>query len=99
MSPMLTFGGGDGWLAPLETGFLTTIPSMGDGVTGNATERSIAYSADANHLYLPSRQPGTGNNVLVMDANTGVQVAALNMTDVGGGIFPINAVSASASGH
>jgi hypothetical protein len=43
MTPLASFGGGDGWLAPGEGGYAF----LG---TGN-NERSISYGASTNHLY------------------------------------------------
>ncbi len=94
MQAMTSFGGGDGWLAPDETGFTTTVSAL---TSTGATERSLAYSQDSNHLYVTTR--GNGDVVMILDANTAVQVGALDMTGVGGGDLGLNSVSASIEGH
>jgi hypothetical protein len=96
MQALSTFGG-DGWLAPGETGYLASITAMGSSTTTpSASERSIAYSANTDHLYITSRQGGV--RMLVLDPYTGQEVGALDTTGVSGGALPINMVSASASG-
>jgi len=97
MSPLTGFGGADGWLAPGEEGFLTSITALGSSTTTpSAAERSIAYSANTDHLYVTTRQGGS--QVMILDPYTGTQVSSLDTTGVGGGALPINSITASASG-
>ncbi len=90
MTPLTSFAG-DGWLEPGEVSWLSSTI---------ATERSIAYSAAANELYVASR--GTGVNVRILNAATGTEInvanSGLDMTGVSGGIFPINCVSVAEDG-
>lgn len=88
IAPLTTFGGGDGWLAPLEGGqtFLTT----------GSTERGIAYSPTTNHLYLASR--AVGNTVRILDAVTGLETGTLNTTGIAGGTFALNKIVTGADG-
>ena len=86
IAPLLSFGGGDGWLAPGEGGytFLTT----------GATERGIAYGN--GHVYLVSR--AGGNNVRILDSLTGADLGGLNTTGISGGTFAVNMPATSADG-
>ena len=70
IAPLLSFGGGDGWLAPGEGGhtFLGT---------GN-NERGLAYGN--GHVYLVSRTGGT--NVRILNPTTGADLGGLNVTGV-----------------
>jgi hypothetical protein len=77
MAPLSTFGGGDGWLSPAEGS-----PYLG---TAN-NERGIAFGN--GHLYLVSRN--SGNNVRIMDPNTGADLGGLNVTGITGGPFGVN---------
>jgi hypothetical protein len=82
LSPLTTFGGGDGWLNAAGDS-----PYLG---TGNL-ERGIAYSPVNNHLYLVSRLAG-GPFVRVLDGTTGADLGSLNTSGVTGGTFPLNKV-------
>jgi len=88
LSPLTSFGGGDGWLAPGEGGytFLTT----------GTTERGLAYSSITNHLYLVSR--AGGNNVRILNPATGADLGTLNVTGIAGGTFTIDMVSVGDDG-
>ena len=90
MSPLTTFAG-DGWLAPLEVSWLSD--------TG-ATERSIAYSASNDTLYVASRNGGP--HIRMLDGTAGTELNAASegvaMTGVSGGTFPINCVAATPDG-
>jgi hypothetical protein len=86
LSPLSTFGGGDGWLAPGEGGytFLTT---------GN-TERGLAYGN--GHLYLVSRNGG--NFIRILNPTTGADLGQLDTTGISGGTFAVNMVAAGGDG-
>jgi hypothetical protein len=93
MSPLLTFGGGDGWLSPGEggTSYLTT----------GATDRGIAYNPVTRNLYLASRANVGGDSIhiRVLNGATGVDTGVeLNDTGVTGGTFPINHVATGSDG-
>src|SRR5438477_11178989 len=78
LSPLSTFGGGDGWLAPGEGGYAFL------GTANN--ERGLAYGN--GHVYLVSRAGGT--NVRILDSASGADLGALNVTGVSGGTFAVN---------
>jgi hypothetical protein len=86
ISPLVGFGGGDGWLAPGEGGYTY----LG---TGN-NERGLAYGN--GHLYLVSRTGG--NNVRILNPTTGADLGGLNMTGISGGTFPVNMVAVGGDG-
>jgi hypothetical protein len=80
LSPLSTFGGGDGWLAPGENTFLQT---------GN-NERGLAYNPVTNNLYFTSRSGAL--SVRVLNALTGVETGTLNVTGITGGTFALNKI-------
>ena len=90
MSPLTGFAG-DGWLAPLEVSWLSD---------SAATERSIAYSAANNTLYVASRTGGP--HIRMLDADTGAELNAgsegVAMTGVSGGTLAINCIAATPDG-
>ncbi len=86
LSPLTSFGGGDGWLAPGEGGY----KFLGTGTL----ERGLAFGND--HLYLVSRQEGT--NVRILDPQTGADLGGLNVTGVAGGTFAANMVGVGGDG-
>jgi hypothetical protein len=90
MVPLTGFAG-DGWLAPGEVSWLS-------GTT--ATERSIAYSAVADHLYVASRNGGTF--IRILDAVTGAEVITpnngVNTSGISGGTLPLSAVAVAGDG-
>jgi PEP-CTERM motif len=88
LTPYTSFGGGDGWLAPGENGY-TFLGTAG-------TERGLAFGHD--HLYLVSRNGG--NNVRILDKNSGADVGALITPPeiISGGTFPLNNVAVSDEG-
>src|SRR2546430_15519767 len=90
MSPLLSFGGGDGWLAPGEGGYAY----LG---TGN-NERGLAFGN--GHVYLVSHASvsGTAANVRILDPLTGADLGGLNNTGVSGGTFVVNASGGGADG-
>ena len=90
MSPFLTFGGADGWLAPGEGG----TAYLG---TGN-NERGLAYGN--GHVYLVSHAnvSGTTANVRILDATTGADLGGLNNTGISGGTFLVNNIAVGGDG-
>jgi hypothetical protein len=87
ISPLSTFGGGDGWLAPGEGGYTY----LGTG----SLERGLAYYG--GHLYLVSRNGG--NNIRVLNAYTGADLGTpLNTTGISGGTFAVNMAGVGADG-
>jgi hypothetical protein len=97
MTPLLSFGNGDGWLAPDEPNTPTGDPNLYLSSANN--ERGIAYDAATAHLYLASR----GNSsfgVRILNAITGEDVGSLNADPavINGGTFPLNMVAVGADG-
>jgi len=86
LSPLSSFGGGDGWLAPGEGGYAF----LG---TGN-NERGLAFGN--GHLYLVSRSGG--NNIRILDSVTGTDLGSLNNSIITGGTFPVNMVGVGGDG-
>jgi hypothetical protein len=90
MAPLSGFAG-DGWLAPGEVSWLSGTA---------ATERSIAYSAVADHLYVASRTGGTF--IRILNAATGAEVITpengVNTSGISGGTFPLSAVAVAGDG-
>jgi len=85
-SPLTSFGGGDGWLAPGEGGYTY----LG---TGNL-ERGLAYGN--NHLYLVSRNGGSF--IRILDSLTGADLGFLDSTGITGGTFAVNTVAVGSDG-
>ncbi len=87
VNPMTSFGhaGSPGWLRPTNGYSYLTV--------GN-TERGLAYGN--GQLYLVSR--AGGNFIRRLDATTGSDLGALDMTGVIGGTFAINMVGVAADG-
>lgn len=87
LEPLASFSGG--WLAPLEVSWLSD--------TG-ATERSIAYSASENRVYVASRNGG--NYIRILDADTAAELGGdgVSMGGVSGGFFAISGVGVSGDG-
>ena len=90
LSPLTTFGGGDGWLAPGEGGYAY----LG---TGN-NERGLGYGN--GHLYLVSHANvgGTTANVRILDPLTGVDLGGLNNSGISGGTFTVNTIGVGGDG-
>jgi hypothetical protein len=90
LSPLTSFGGGDGWLAPGEGGYAY----LG---TGN-NERGLAYGN--GHVYLVSHANigGTTANVRILDASTGADLGGLNNTGISGGNSIVNNIAVSGDG-
>jgi hypothetical protein len=86
ISPLSTFGGGDGWLSPGEGGYTY--------LTTGSTERGLGYGN--GHLYLVSRNGG--NFIRILNPTTGADLGALNTTGVSGGTFAVNLVAAGGDG-
>src|SRR5438067_13880403 len=87
ISPLSSFGGGDGWLAPGEGGYTFL------GTANN--ERGLAYGN--GHVYLVSRTGG--NNVRILDPLTATDLGGLNVTGITGGTFAVNAAATGSDGQ
>jgi hypothetical protein len=96
LSPLATFGGGDGWLAPGEGGYAY----LG---TGNL-ERGMAYNPATGHVLLVSRANPTstnGQNVRILDGSTGADLGGLQGTGTlaaSGATFAVNMVGVADDG-
>jgi len=86
MTPLSSFGGGDGWLAPGEGGYTFL------GTANN--ERGLAYGN--GHLYLVSRNGG--NFIRILDPTTGADLGVLNNSGISGGTFAVNMVAVGGDG-
>ena len=86
VSPLSSFGSGDGWLSPGEGGYTF----LG---TGNL-ERGLAFGN--NQLYLVSRNGGV--NVRRLSPITGGDLGGLDVTGISGGTFAANMVAVSHDG-
>src|SRR3954469_18271564 len=88
LTPLSTFGGGDGWLAPGEGGYTFL------GTANN--ERGLAFGN--GHVYLVSRTGG--NSVRILNGTTGTDLGGLdtNAATVTGGTFPVNAAGVGSDG-
>jgi hypothetical protein len=99
LTPLATFGGGDGWLAPGE---YEDYPYL----LNNNLERGLAYGN--GHLYLVSRQGASngGSNIRILDPAVGVDPNTqtdLGGLDIGsgiisGGTFNVNMIGVGGDG-
>jgi len=87
ISPLASFGGGDGWLSPGEGGYAYL-------TTGN-TERGLAYAN--GHLYLSSRA-ASGTAVRILNPQTGAELGVLDSTGITGGTFALSMLAAGGDG-
>jgi hypothetical protein len=92
LSPMSSFGGGDGWLAPNE------VPAIALG-TANL-ERGMAYNPVTGNLILVSRDGNRGNPIQSINGSTGAFNANLQQGSgiVTGGTFTTNLVGVADDG-
>lgn len=86
VSPLGSFGSGDGWFSPGEGGY----SFLG---TGNL-ERGLAFGN--NQLYLVSRNGGV--NIRRLSPITGADLGGLDTTGVSGGTFAANMVAVAQDG-
>lgn len=86
VSPLSSFGSGDGWYSPGEGGY----PYLG---TANL-ERGLAFGN--GELYLLSRQGGI--NVRRLSPITGTDLGGLDVTGIAGGTFAANMVGVGGDG-
>ena len=84
MTPLSTWGT-NGWLAPGANAFVTT----------GTTERGLAFGN--GHVYLVSR--AGGNNVEILDQNSGSIVGSLSTTGISGGTFAVSAAAVGGDGQ
>jgi hypothetical protein len=88
LTPLTSFGGGDGWLAPGDRAYLTT----------DNTQRGLAYNPTTGHLLLVNRSGGLSINIL--DAASGDDVGALSQGTgiIAGGTFVGSALGVADDG-
>lgn len=67
-----------------------------DYITSTANERGIAINPITGHVLIVSRS--TGNQIAILDGDTGAEMGFLDMTDVAGGTFPISALGVADDG-
>ncbi|WP_210417848.1 PEP-CTERM sorting domain-containing protein [Bythopirellula goksoeyrii] len=87
LTPLNSFGGGDGWLAPGESGF---------NPQTNATVRGITYNEVTNRVYVVDRDGGLFVDVL--DGDTGLPVGSLDVTGITGGTFALSQIDVADDG-
>lgn len=103
LTPMGSFGGGDGWRAPNE---ILGGDSAGTTNNGNynylgtgALERGLAYNPVTGNLILVSRSTA-GTSIRILNGQTGVDVGSLNLSTgiISGGTFAVNMVGVADDG-
>jgi hypothetical protein len=87
LTPLSSFGGGDGWLAPNEMGF---------NAQTNATVRGFTYNSTTNRLYVVDRDGGLAVDIL--DGDTGMMVGSLDTTGITGGTFVLSMIDVADDG-
>ncbi len=87
LTALTSFGGGDGWLAPGESGYVADTSSLARGLT---------YNAATNKLYVVDRTGGI--NVRIYNGNTGAAEGTFNVTGISGGTFTLNMIDVDATG-
>jgi hypothetical protein len=104
LTPLPTFGGGDGWRAPTEvlTGDLAGTATGGlYNYLGTASlERGMAYNPVTGNLVLVSRSTA-GNGIRVLNGSSGVDLGALNQGSgvITGGTFTTSTVGVGTDGQ
>lgn len=103
LSPLATFGGGDGWRSPNEilpgdtagSNNGTNYNYLGTG----GLERSFSYNPTTGNLILVSRSTA-GNGIRILDGASGVDEGALNqgVGVISGGTFTTNGVDVGSDG-
>lgn len=103
LTPLATFGNGDGWRAPGEVVAGDT-GGTADGsgylyLRTGGLERGLAYNAQTGHLILVSRSTA-GNGIRVLDGASGADLSALNQGSgvISGGTFTTNMVDVGSDG-
>lgn len=89
LSPMTSFGGGDGWYSPGETVGSNTATY----ITTDNSQRSLAYNPATNSVLLANNL-----SVRVLNASSGDSVGLLDTTGVSGGTRALNAIGATSDG-
>ncbi len=105
LTALASFGGGDGWRAPLEvldgdTAGTTSVNGVDYNYLGiENLERGLAYNPVTGNLVLVSRSTA-GNGIRLLDSTTGVDVGALNQGSglITGGTFTTNMVGVADDG-
>lgn len=86
LTPKLSFGGGDGWLAPDEEDDLTT----------DNTQRGLTYNPATGNVLVVDRNGGT--TVKIFDGTTGADLGDLDTTGLSGGVFLLNMIDVADDG-
>jgi hypothetical protein len=86
LTPLASFGGGDGNLAPGDRAYLTS----------DNTQRGLAYNPATGHLLVVNRAGGL--SVQILDGTTGEDIGTLDLTDVSGGTFAGNMIGVAEDG-
>ncbi|MBX3426105.1 MAG: hypothetical protein KF688_10530 [Pirellulales bacterium] len=103
LTPLTSFGGGDGWRAPSEV-LAGDSAATADGsgylyLRNGNLERGLAYNPITNNLILVSRS-SAGQGIRVLDGTTGDDVGRVEQTGTppSGGTFAINMVDVGSDG-
>jgi hypothetical protein len=90
LSPMTSFGGGDGWLAPGDRTYLTT----------DTTQRGLAFNPKTGHLLIVNRSGSV--SVPILDGTTGANLGSVplssTVTTPNYGLFPLNMIGVADDG-
>ena len=98
LTPLNTFGNGDGWLAPAEQ--VSSTASVLGTVGG---QRGMTYHGPLNEIYVVDRTGGP-NVIRVLDGGTGATLRTLLNTStptpglIAGGTFALNMISVGSDG-
>ncbi len=85
LTPLLDFGGGDGWLAPGDNDFLLAANN----------ERGLAYAN--GHVYFATHAANSAA-VRILDSTTGADLGGLDVTGIAGGTFLVNGMAVDGDG-
>lgn len=86
LTPLVGFGGTDGWLSPTDYAPLAT----------DATARGMVFNPASGNLLVVTRSGGVA--VRVLNAGTGAELSTMNVTGVTGGTFALNMIDVAADG-
>lgn len=86
LEPLTSFGGGDGLISAGEQSYLGT----------GSNERGLAYNPVTNNVYVVSRTGG--NNVAILNGDTGEEVGVVALSGIAGGTFPVSQVKVADDG-
>ncbi|MFN0126037.1 MAG: PEP-CTERM sorting domain-containing protein [Verrucomicrobiales bacterium] len=86
LTPLVGFGGPDGWLSPADYAPLAT----------DNTARGMAFNPVSGNLLVATRSGATALRVL--NAASGAELSTMNVTGVAGGTFALNMIDVASDG-